>query len=93
MVKKPWLERLSEMAQLSDEPLPGVPLVEIVGNCRVLIEGHGRITQYSCQEICVKVRRGSICVKGCALEVRCMSQQKLIITGKISGVELCQEER
>ena len=62
--------RLTSVSDLQDEPLPRFPLVEIVGDCRVLIERHMGITEYGKERILVKVRMGQICVCGAELENR-----------------------
>lgn len=40
------INRISAVADLQDEPLPGLPLVEIAGDCRVLVERHMGVTEY-----------------------------------------------
>lgn len=88
-----FLERLADGMDLSGEPLPGYPLVEIAGERRVLIENHFGITQYSRGEICVKVKFGWISVCGCGLELIRMTKEQLIIAGKIEQVRLLRRER
>ena len=41
-----WMERMVERADLPGEALPGQPLVELLGERRVLIEHHGGVTEY-----------------------------------------------
>lgn len=86
--KKHWIEHLADSADLSGEPLPGVPVVELAGDRRILIERHGGVTEYSDQRICVKVRYGLICISGSCLELTCMTRQQLVITGRIDCVQL-----
>lgn len=88
-----FLERLTDGMDLSGEPIPGCPLVEISGAHRVLIENHLGMTRYSCEEICVKVRYGCISVCGSCLELVCMSREQLIISGKIDQVKLVRREQ
>lgn len=88
-----WMQKLADCADLSAEPLPGVPIVEIAGDSRVLIEGHDGMTEYSRERICVKVRYGCVCVCGCGLELTRMSQAQLIISGRIDGVQIKRRER
>ena len=83
-----FFERLTDGMDLSGEPVPGYPLVEISGDRRVLIENHLGITQYSREEICVKAKFGWISVCGGCLELVCMSREQLIISGKIEQVKL-----
>lgn len=71
---------------LSEIPLPSVPLTEIIGNKRVLIENHKGIIAYDSCGIHVKTSNGVICVEGSKLELNCISRERVIIIGKITGV-------
>ena len=68
--------------------LPGIPLVEISGDCRVLIEHHQGVVAYGCQEICVRVRYGVVSVCGCGLNLARMTKEQLVICGRIDSVRL-----
>lgn len=80
--------RLLEQMDLMDEPIPGQPLVELCGNTRVLIEEHGGVMEYRPEMITVRVRFGSISIRGCGLEICRMRSKQLVIMGKIYGVFL-----
>lgn len=84
------LERVVLGADLPGEALPGMPLVEIVGEERVLIENHRGVVAYGCKEICVKVRYGHLCVCGMGLELARMTKHQLVITGRVDSVSLCR---
>ena len=88
-----WMQKLADNADLSAESLPGVPIVEIAGESRVLIERHEGMTEYSRERICVKVCYGCVCVYGCSLELTRMSKEQLIISGKIDGVRIQRRGR
>lgn len=85
---KHWLQRLADGADLAQEPLPGMPVVELAGERRVLIERHGGVTEYSNQKICVKVSFGKVCICGCNLELTRMTREQLVISGRIDCVQL-----
>lgn len=91
--KGDWLQRLTDQMDLTGEPLPGVPVVELAGDRRVLIERHGGVTQYSTQKICVKVRYGHVQVCGCNLELTRMTREQLVISGRIDAVHLLRRDR
>lgn len=93
MGKPNWLQKLADGVELSDEMLPGVPVVEIAGENRVLIEGHSGVIEYSRERICVKVRYGTVCVCGCGLELTCMTGSQLVISGRIDCVQLQRRNR
>lgn len=82
------MERVTIAADLPDEPLPGLPLVEIAGHRRVLVENHRGIVEYGPQSICVKVKFGQICIRGTALELTKMTKGQLVISGCIESVHL-----
>lgn len=88
MKKRMYWNRITDAVQLHGEPLPGVSLVEIAGDSRVLIERHLGVTKYEREQICVKTRFGCIFVEGCNLTVTEMTHTQLVITGRIASVTL-----
>ena len=68
------LQRLADGADLSAEPLPGQPIVEIAGDRRVLIENHFGVKEYSREKIDLELIR--------------MTKEQLIISGRIDAVTL-----
>ena len=68
--------------------LPGAPLVEAVGQRRILIENHCGVMAYSQFEICAKVKYGVVCVCGKELQLARMTKEQLIITGLIEEIKL-----
>lgn len=82
------IDRVLLSADLLSERAPGVPLLEIVGEGRVLIENHHGVTAYGCNEICVKVQFGHLQILGTGLKLARMSNQQLVITGKLDGVSI-----
>ncbi len=83
-----WIRRMADHSGLDEEVLPLIPLVEIAGDSRVLIEGHRGVTEYSQGKICVKVKFGWVSVSGCGLELSRMSREQLVISGRIDCVQL-----
>lgn len=69
-------------------PLPGVPLVELAGDGRVLIENHHGVTELTKQMVCVRVKYGSVIICGNALEISFMSKQLMIIKGQIDMIRV-----
>ena len=80
------LERLADEADLTAEPMPGQPIVEIAGDSRVLIENHFGVRGYSRERIVVNVKYGCIHVCGCGLELMRMTREQLVIRGRIDSV-------
>ncbi len=82
------LERFTRSLNLHTEPVPGLPLAEIAGSGRVLIENHKGIVQYSCNEILTKVCFGYLRICGKDLNVLQMTKEQLVIGGCIDAVQL-----
>ena len=82
-----------ERLDLPGESLPGQVLVEIAGDSRVLIEQHRGVREYSREKIGVKVRYGLVQVCGSGLELRCMTREQLVISGRIDSVTLKRRDR
>lgn len=89
---KHWTQRLADAADLAAEPVPGVTVVELAEDRRVLIERHQGVTEYCRERITVKVRFGCIAVCGQGLELNRMSKDQLVISGRIEAVQLCRRK-
>lgn len=87
-----WIQHSADRADLHGEILPGQSIVEIAGDSRVLIELHQGVKEYSREQIRVCLHWGSVCIRGCNLELTCMTRHQLVITGKIDGVFLQRED-
>lgn len=86
--RKSFIQRLAFAADLPDEPFPKTPLVEIMGDQRVLIENHCGVIEYGQRTIRVKVKKGQICIAGTGLILARMTAGQLIISGRIESVHL-----
>ncbi len=89
MKKYNVFEKVAKVIDLPNEPEPGKPLIEIVGNRSVLIENHGGVLSYSKEQVTIKTRIGCTCICGTGLVLTKMSKEQLRICGYISKVELC----
>lgn len=83
-----WMQSIRDNDRFHSDLMPGVPIVEICDQTRVLIENHNGIIGYRSDEIRIKVRFGCICICGEALKLTRMSKCKLVVTGKINAVQL-----
>ena len=83
-----WMQRLAEGMEMEGEVLPGLPLVEICGERRVLIEHHRGVSRYGSEQICVRVSFGEIAVHGCCLELARMTKEQIVICGQIECVRI-----
>ena len=84
---------LTQAADLQDEPVPGLPLVEIAGDERLLIEHHKGVTEYGREVIRVNVRFGQICICGSGMKLSRMTKGQLIISGRIESVKLIRRDK
>ena len=80
--------RLPELLGIPDQTLPGVPIIEIYGDRRVLVEGRCSVVQYDIN--CIKLRNpcGIVSVCGCGLQMAELSRVQTIITGNIESVSI-----
>ncbi len=74
------------------QSLPGVPVVELAGDRRVLIENHEGVAEYGDQRICIKVAFGVLCMYGQELTLRSMSRHQLVVCGLIDRIEIHRED-
>ena len=88
MSNRNWIQRIADGIELETESLPMLPVVEIAGDKRVLIERHSGITEYTDERIGVRVRFGTVVICGNGLEVTKMSGEQLVISGRIDIVQL-----
>lgn len=88
-----WMDRLLTGAGLMEENPGKFPLVELCADHRVLVENHMGVLQYSTEGITVAVGFGQLRIQGEGLCMSQMSPEKLVIRGKIHGIELCRREK
>ncbi len=80
------LEQMRFTQEVPPEASPGLSIVEMLGDSRVLIEKHMGMQGYSENEICVKVKKGILAVCGASLTLAKMSKDQLVITGRIECI-------
>ena len=80
--------RITDATDLQAEALPRRPIVEIYSDRRLLIEIHRGIVEYDTKKVQVRVQYGIICVCGTCLEIVKMTEQQLVISGRIDSIHL-----
>lgn len=80
--------RTTQLENKGNVLMPVLPLIEIYGQRRILIENHYGVVCYGCHEVQIKVRFGIVRVCGDDLHLSKMSKDQLIITGTIDRVDL-----
>ena len=82
------IRNIMEQTASYPEAVPGHPIVEIAGECRVLVENHLGVAAYGKETILVKVNFGFVCIGGSNLEILRMTKEQLVIHGAIHSVGL-----
>lgn len=83
------LEKTAQALDLPADVLTGLPRIELLGDRELRMENHKGILAYGTQEIHISGGPFIIKVTGEGLELRTMTALELLITGRITGVQLC----
>ena len=75
------------------EAFPGIPIAEIAGDRRVLVENHFGVSEYDTQRIGIRVKYGWLYICGRNLTLASMNKQQLVVSGHIDSVSLQREEK
>lgn len=81
-------ELLRRFTETNDWAQEMMPVVELAGDRRVLIENHGGVLEYGTERICVRMKYGVLHIEGNNLILSKMSGELLVICGRICGVKL-----
>lgn len=65
-----------------------LPIIELVGQNRLLIENHQGVLSYATNEIKIKVSYGCVLVAGVNLQLMEMSRVKLAICGRVVTLQI-----
>lgn len=82
------LEKTAEVFDLPGDVLAGLPRIELLGSRQLRMENHQGILAYGSGEIHISGGKLIVKVRGEELNLRSMNGAELLITGRISGVEL-----
>lgn len=86
--RQSFLERTSAALDLPTDVVAGLPRMELLGDREFRMEYHRGILAYGTEEIHISGGKLVVRVRGQGLVLRSMDPTQLLITGKISGVEL-----
>ena len=86
--KSERLMRRFGFEEIGGEANPQLPIVEVAGEGRVLVEHHRGVIAYTREEVRIRVNYGSVLVTGMELELRKMHRMQLIVAGKIDKIIL-----
>ena len=83
MDRRRFLSRLSNIDTYNN-----LPLVELAGCSRVLIENHAGVLAYSQEEIAVRMQYGCLRVAGQKMRLAEMHRDQLVISGQIDSISV-----
>lgn len=70
------------------EASPFLPIAELAGDHRLLVENHSGVIYYSTDKIGIKVKYGELQICGCQLMLQHMTNIKLVISGRIDAIAI-----
>ena len=88
MRQGPGFKQLLKLEDLAANEQIGFPVVEILGDRRVLIEHHRGVVAYGCHEIGIRVRYGILVINGTGLCLARMTKDQIVIHGCIESIRL-----
>ena len=88
MNRSRFLTRVIAHGTQKAESLSKVPLVELAGQTRVLVENHIGVLGYSQNEVQIKVSYGKVVVSGSNLCFAQINRDQIVITGQIEHLQL-----
>lgn len=80
--------KIPEIIDVPDQTLPGIPIMEIYGDRRILIEGQCAVIQYGLNCIRLRNQCGIVSVCGCDLCMAELSSDRLVVTGRVESVSI-----
>lgn len=89
--KKHVVNKLIHIMELEPDILPGLPVIELFGNQRLIIENYLRVTDYSAEQIYIALSFGHLQIYGSNLLLARLAQDKLVVTGRIQKLSLNDE--
>lgn len=82
------LEKAAETFDLPADVIAGLPRLELVGDSQLRMENHKGILAYGTQEIHVSAGVFGVKICGEGLELRVMNALELLITGRITAIQM-----
>ncbi len=89
---KPSLrERLARSVDLPLETVCNLSQIQIIGNREMVIEGYKGILEYDDNLLRIRVKGMCLSVWGSDLQLKCMNDENVIITGSLAQIEFLTE--
>ena len=85
--KKPKLkERIVEGLEMPKEVLLNTPFININGDREFVVENYKGIIEYEAEVVRVNTSIGIISIVGARLEIKSITDDELLVSGKISNI-------
>lgn len=84
------LENMLDAVSLDTDLQPKIPVLELAGDRRVLIENHRSVIHYNLDKIIVQMDYGHVRISGCGLKLAKLGKEQLVITGRVDEIILCR---
>lgn len=82
------LEAASERLDLPGDITAGLPKLELTGFSQLSVEHHKGVLEYTDTAVTVAVGIGNVRITGTRLSITLMNHSFVVITGRLSNVEL-----
>lgn len=86
--KKGFGEKISELFDIPQEVLSGMPKLTISGDSCVLIENHKGLLEYGREIVRVDGGRVQVIIRGNLLELESVGGAEMLITGQIFSADI-----
>jgi sporulation protein YqfC len=85
--------RVADLFELPKDVVMDLPTVTLLGNLQCFVENHRGIIEYLPERVRVNTTRGEVVITGRGLGIGSISQEDLVIDGRITGVVFQDWER
>lgn len=77
--------RVADLFELPKDIILDLPTVTLVGNLQCIVENHRGIIEYLPERVRINTARGEVVVTGRDLAIGSISQDDLVVEGRLSG--------
>ncbi|CDF58068.1 sporulation protein YqfC [Thermobrachium celere] len=90
-MKRKLKHKISESLEMPKEVVLDIPCIRIIGTEEVEIENHKGIVEYNSNIVRVSSNIGTIQIKGENFIIKEISQDSIVLSGKVENVKLSNE--
>ncbi len=77
--------RVADLFELPRDVVMDLPTATLIGNLQCLVENHRGIIEYLPDKVRINTSRGEVVVTGRRLAIGSISQDDIVVEGRISG--------